>query len=210
MTERAYLKLILASTSPRRRELLIQAGFHFEAISPGDSGVDETPLSGESPEDYVARLASAKAQAGWNSLVASASTEDCLVLGADTTVTLDNLILEKPTDAADAYRMLSLLSGRTHHVLTGLNVRSRDREESMVSISKVHFETLTDNLIQDYIASGEPFDKAGAYGIQGRGALFIQYLEGSYSGVMGLPIYELGQLLKRFEYTGSKVDSVYE
>jgi septum formation protein len=201
VTDRHFPTLILASTSPRRRELLSQAGFDFKVISPGDSGVDETPLNGESAQEYVARLARAKAQAGWNSMILNGESEDNLVLGADTTVTIDDLILEKPIDDTDAYRMLNLLSGRTHSVLTGLCLRSSDHEESIVSISKVHFETLTNGQMTDYISSGEPFDKAGAYGIQGRGALFIKHLEGSYSGVMGLPLYELGQLMKRFEST---------
>lgn len=199
MTKRASHFLVLASTSPRRRELLTQAGFEFEVISPGESGVDETPKKNESPHEYVARLAQAKAQAGWDSLADAKKKEGILVLGADTTVTIDDLIMEKPLDAADATRMLNALSGKTHQVLTGLCLCNQHRQESMVSRSFVHFETLTDQDIAAYIESGEPFDKAGAYGIQGKGAVFIKHLEGSYSGVMGLPLYELSKLIQRFE-----------
>ena len=199
MTKSPFPLLVLASTSPRRRELLAQAGFTFEAISPGDLGVDETPIAGETPNEYVSRLARAKAHAGRFSLINNGRGNDFLVLGADTTVTIDKLIMEKPINAEDATRMLSRLSGKVHQVLTGLCLLNGHREESIVSISDVHFETLTEHQIAEYIASGEPFDKAGAYGIQGKGALFIKHLEGSYSGVMGLPLYELGLLLQRIE-----------
>lgn len=192
-------RLILASTSPRRRELLTQAGIEFEVISPGQSGVDETPFVNEEPAQYVLRLAQAKARAGIESLTQSGRTDELWVLGADTTVTIHGQILEKPIDASDATRMLQLLSGKTHHVLTALALISNQREESIVHSSVVQFDELSTQQIADYIASGEPFDKAGGYGIQGRGARFIKHLEGSYSGVMGLPLYELGQLLNRFE-----------
>jgi len=198
--------LILASTSPRRRELLAQAGFEFEAISPGESGVDETPQSNEYPQDYVTRLAQAKSLAGLNSLMPPRSLNHVLVLGADTTVTIDGHILEKPVDTDDAQRMLKLLSGRTHQVLTALTLRDLHREESILSISKVQFKVLSQQEIDAYITSGEPFDKAGGYGIQGRAALFIKHLEGSYSGVMGLPLFELGILLQRFESNTHRIE----
>ena len=199
MTKSLLPSLVLASTSPRRRELLAQAGFTFETISPGESGVDETPQAGETPKEYVSRLARAKAHAGQLSLIHNGRADHFWVLGADTTVTIDKLSMEKPIHAEDAARMLSRLSGKVHQVFTGLCLLKGHREESIVSISEVHFETLSEHQIAEYIASGEPFDKAGAYGIQGRGALFIKHLEGSYSGVMGLPLYELGLLLQRFE-----------
>lgn len=198
--------LILASTSPRRRELLAQAGFKFEAISPGESGVDETPQTNESPQDYVTRLAQAKSLAGLNSLMPLRSLNHVLVLGADTTVTIDGHILEKPVDTDDAQRMLKLLSGRTHQVLTALTLRDPHREESILSISEVQFKVLSEQEIDAYITSGEPFDKAGGYGIQGRAALFIKHLEGSYSGVMGLPLFELGILLQRFESNTHRIE----
>jgi septum formation protein len=198
--------LILASTSPRRRELLAQAGFEFEAISPGESGVDEIPQSNESPQDYVTRLAQAKSLAGLNSLMPLRSLNHVLVLGADTTVTIDGHILEKPVDTDDAQRMLKLLSGRTHQVLTALTLRNLHREESILSISEVQFKVLSQQEIDAYITSGEPFDKAGGYGIQGRAALFIKHLEGSYSGVMGLPLFELGILLQRFESNTHRIE----
>jgi len=204
VTNPLSVPLVLASTSPRRRELLLQAGFDFTPISPGASGVDETPLVHEPPAEYVMRLAQAKSRAGQDSLLKAGLSPSSLVLGADTTVSVDDLILEKPSDAADAKRMLSLLSGRIHHVYTALCLRLEQREETLLSVSRVHFDHLTEQDISDYIASGEPFDKAGAYGIQGRGAKFIKHLEGSYSGVMGLPLYEFHQLFQRFQHTGSK------
>lgn len=189
-------KLLLASTSPRRQELLVQAGIPFELVAPGASGVDETPLSKETPEDYVLRLAIAKARAGWAEARALERDFDA-VLGADTTVTVDKTLLEKPKDDEDAERMLRLLSGRRHRVLTALCLKTALEELPALQVSEVCFKALSDRDINEFIASREPFGKAGGYAIQGRAACFIEDLRGSYSGVMGLPLFELTLLLER-------------
>ena len=179
--------LILASTSPRRRELLAQIGVSFEVLA---VAVDERPLAGEQPSDHVCRLALAKARAG----LAQASGDAC-VLGADTVVVLDGEIFGKPADAADAEGMLRRLSGRTHHVLSAVACLHGGAHGVRLSQSAVSFRSLPAAEIAAYCATGEPLDKAGAYAIQGRAAAFIRHLEGSYSGVMGLPLYETAELL---------------
>ena len=170
--------LILASQSPRRAEILRQAGIPFVVRA---VPVDEDLLPGETPDAYVRRLAEAKAHA-----VKSAADE--IVLGADTTVVVDQEILAKPADAIDARRMLTLLSGRRHEVLTGICLR---RGEEMIcdhAITAVWFARMTEQEIDDYVASGEPMDKAGAYGVQGAASKFIPRIEGCYFNVVGLPI----------------------
>jgi septum formation protein len=185
--------IYLASRSPRRAELLQQIGVRFTVLP---SDIDESQLSHEVPADYVLRLARTKSQA----CVAALSQQGLPllpVLAADTTVSVDGEILGKPESADDAARMLRLMSGRRHEVLTGLSVATPQGVEALLSITQVEVAALTQNEIEAYIATGEPFDKAGAYGIQGLAGAFIKRIEGSYSGVMGLPIYETAQLLKR-------------
>jgi septum formation protein len=182
--------IYLASQSPRRRELLDQIGVrHRLLVAP----VDETPLADESPEDYVRRMAISKAQAGHAARPADA--EGLPVLGADTAVVLDGHILGKPDDRAHGMAMLRALSGREHRVLTGVALVSDHREDYRLSDSRVTFRQLSDAEIAAYWDSGEPTDKAGGYAVQGLGAVFISHLSGSYSGVMGLPVFETAQLL---------------
>ncbi len=181
--------ICLASRSPRRRELLHQIGVDFDVI---DVDVDEQRGPQESAEAFVARVALDKARAGRSALPAASPMP---VLGADTAVVIDDEVLGKPRDGADAARMLSLLSGRTHRVLTAVALVA-GRETVCVSTSNVTFRTLGDAECAAYWASGEPADKAGAYAIQGLAAVFISRLEGSYSGVMGLPLYETATLLQ--------------
>lgn len=190
-------RLILASASPRRRELLAQAGFTFE-VRPAD--VNEDPAPGEDPISYVVRLARDKAQAVFNELSKvgapgpdpetweGANSLSLIVLGADTTVTLDGHILGKPVDAADASRMLRMLSGRTHRVITGVAVASAKGTEVAAEVTGVRFVALSDEEITSYVAAGEPMDKAGAYGIQGLAAKWIPRIEGCYFNVVGLPL----------------------
>jgi septum formation protein len=178
--------ICLASASPRRRELLHQIGI-AHCVAPGD--VDELERPGEAPRDYVLRLARAKAEA------VEPAARGLPVLGADTAVILDGVILAKPVDAADARRMLSLLAGRQHEVLSAVALAYRNRCEARLSVSQVRFASLSVADIDRYVASGEPFGKAGGYAIQGLAAAFIEHLSGSYSGVMGLPLYETSLLL---------------
>jgi septum formation protein len=174
--------LVLASGSPRRHELLRQLGLDFEAVAPD---VDETPLPGERPIDLVRRLADAKARV----------VEGDPVVAADTTVEVDGEILGKPVDADDARRMLRRLSGRSHKVHTGVAVRAGDRLALDVTTTIVTFTPLTPPVVEWYIASGEPFDKAGAYAIQGAGGIFVETVRGSVSNVVGLPLTTLARLL---------------
>ena len=195
-------KIYLASRSPRRRELLKQIGVAFEVLvvrdHPGRSvDVDESQLPGEGPDDYVRRVCLLKANAGWDRIV-QRRLRQCPVLAADTVVCVEDVILGKPPDAAHAAKMLRLLSGREHRVLTAVAVKLDERSELVVSESRVRFAELSQADIEAYVASGEPTDKAGAYAIQGRAGAFITELHGSYSGVMGLPLYETLQLLKKF------------
>jgi septum formation protein len=186
--------LILASASPRRRELLTQAGFDFE-VHPAH--IPEDPLPGEEPIAYVTRLACEKAQAVFTRLAqAPAAGNDLAVLGADTTVTLDNQILGKPEDAADAARMLRLLSGRSHRVITGVALVTAKSTEVAAEVTAVRFLTLSEAEIEAYIATGEPMDKAGAYAIQGRAARWIPRIEGCYFNVVGLPLALVAALLE--------------
>ncbi len=178
--------LVLASASPRRRELLAQAGYLFEVYP---AHISEDPLPDEDPIAYVSRLAREKAQAVFSQLAADGEAERTLaVLGADTTVALDNRILGKPADAEDAARMLRLLSGRTHWVITGVALVTEKATEVATEATAVRFLTLSDEEIAAYIATGEPMDKAGAYAIQGRAARWIPRVEGCYFNVVGLPI----------------------
>ena len=180
--------IYLASQSPRRRELLEQIGVRFRLL---EVNVDESRKDGESAQDYVQRLAEQKAVAGWRSLSAA---ESAPVLGADTAVVIDGEILGKPDGAEDANRMLTRLSGRTHEVLSAVCVND-GTPRTLLSQSRVTFRLISESERTVYCASAEPLDKAGAYGIQGRAAVFVSALKGSYSGVMGLPLYETAALL---------------
>jgi len=199
--------LVLASASPRRRELLAQAGFTF-TVHPAH--IPEDPLPGENPIAYVTRLAREKAQAAYHQLSAPNSSmkiptgvgDELIVLGADTTVTLDNEILAKPSDPADAARMLRQLSGRTHHVITGVAVVTANSTELAAEVTSVRFLTLSDEEIESYIATGEPMDKAGAYAIQGRAAQWIPRIQGCYFNVVGLPLALVSTML--FSINGSR------
>ncbi|MES9955738.1 MAG: nucleoside triphosphate pyrophosphatase [Sedimenticola sp.] len=179
--------LYLASVSPRRRELLEQIGVDHTVVR---VEIDEMPRQGESPAEYVIRLALEKARAGRASL----DDDSAVVLAADTAVVLDGEIMGKPKDRVMAAGMLRKLSGHTHKVLTGIALIGC-AERSRLNVNRVSFRTLQESEIDAYWKSGEPRDKAGSYGIQGLGALFISHLEGSFSGVMGLPLYETAELL---------------
>jgi septum formation protein len=195
-------KIYLASRSPRRRELLKQIGVPFEVLlvrdHPGRNvDVDESQQPGESPDDYVRRVTRLKANAGWERVV-QRRLRRFPVLAADTVVAVDDIILGKPPDPAHAAKMLKLLSGREHRVLTAVAVKLEDRLELIVSESHVRFTELSQADIEAYVASGESTDKAGAYAIQGRAQAFVTELRGSHSGVIGLPLHETAQLLKTF------------
>lgn len=181
--------LYLASRSPRRGELLNQIGVRFAQVA---ADVDETPGPGESPEDYVRRIAIEKAQAG---RLGIPTGDPRPVLAADTAVIIDGEILGKPLDRPDFLHMMARLSGCTHQVLTGVALAQAGEVRYELSTSQVRFRAIDEPERLAYWASGEPQDKAGGYGIQGLGALFVAELRGSYSGVMGLPLYETGRLL---------------
>ncbi|MBI1732587.1 MAG: septum formation inhibitor Maf [Gammaproteobacteria bacterium] len=181
--------LYLASQSPRRRRLLHQLGVRFDCL---DAAVDETPRTGETARELVARLALAKACAG-----RAKALQPLPVLGADTEVVLDGEVLGKPGDAAGAALMLARLSGRGHDVMSAVALVTADAESVLISASRVRFRRLARTEIDRYCRSGEPLGKAGAYAIQGLAAAFIEHLEGSYSGVVGLPLFETAQLLHR-------------
>ncbi|MBW0146893.1 Maf family protein [Marinobacter arenosus] len=178
--------IILASASPRRSELLQQIGVTF-SVQPAD--VDETPRPGEPPEHYVERLARDKA------LAVSGSSPGVLVLGSDTSVVLNGVILGKPANRDEAVETLLTLSGATHQVMTAVALAEDDRCQSRVVITEVTFRSLSRAEIEAYAASGEPMDKAGSYGIQGLGGIFVSKLRGSYSAVVGLPLLETAALL---------------
>jgi septum formation protein len=187
-------RLILASASPRRRELLAQAGYTFE-VQPAHVNEDLRP--DEDPIAYVVRLAREKAQSVFAEISSTGpASPPAVVLGADTTVTLDSHILAKPEDAADAARMLRLLSGRTHRVITGVALASAKGVEVAAEVTGVQFLTLNDDEIAAYIATGEPMDKAGAYGIQGFAAKWIPRIEGCYFNVVGLPLALVNTMLE--------------
>ena len=179
------MKLVLASASPRRAEILRNAGLPFVVLS---SAVDETPIPGEDPQDLVQRLATAKAE-----LVAARAVGPAIVIAADTVVTLEGAILGKPRTTQDARQMLEKLSGRTHSVLTGVTlIRLPDAERRrFVEVTQVHFAALSDQDIVRYLSSGEPFDKAGAYAIQGMAGRFVPRIDGCYFNVVGLPLARL-------------------
>ena len=186
------MKLVLASASPRRAEILRNAGIQFSVLS---SAVDETPVPGESPQELVQRLALAKAE-----LVAARAIGPVIVIAADTIVALESAILGKPRTSEDARQMLAKLSGRTHSVMTGVAlIRLPDVERrEFIETTQVHFAAISDEDISKYLSSGEPFDKAGAYAIQGRGGKYIPRIDGCYFNVVGLPLprlcKELGEL----------------
>jgi septum formation protein len=193
--------IYLASRSPRRRELLSQIGvrYHlllFRARPDAPPDVDETLQPGEAPDAYVERVARAKAEAGWK-LLRLRNLPLAPVLAADTTVALDGTIFAKPTDRKQAAEMLAALAGQRHEVLTAVALKRDEDLYSALSRSEVQFKKLSAEEIAQYVATGEGDDKAGAYAIQGRAARFIVELHGSYSGVMGLPLYETGQLLEK-------------
>ena len=185
------LSLYLASGSPRRRELLTQLGLTFERLV---TDVEEQRQNGEEAERYVRRLAREKAQAG-----VEVAPADLPVLGADTIVVLNNQVLEKPADGADAAKMLALLSGQTHRVMTAVALADRQQTLDCLTITEVTFRLLMPQDIRDYIASGEPMDKAGAYGIQGLGGNFVRKINGSYHAVVGLPLVETAELFSHFQ-----------
>jgi septum formation protein len=194
--------LYLASRSPRRRELLDQIGVEYEVLTQRITAeraldVNENPLPGEKPRDYVMRVCRDKAESGWNRVI-QRKLPLRGVLAADTTVCIGDEILGTPADAAEAADFLRRLSGREHEVLTAIALKFGERIEAELSATAVRFRALEPVEIARYVASGEPMDKAGAYGIQGRAGAFVTEIRGSYSGVMGLPLYETMQLLKRF------------
>jgi len=203
-------RLVLASASPRRRELLAQAGFEFDVIP---AHIPEEPREGEDPEAYVMRLAREKARAVFEAQAAgnreqgtgcAGAPENLVVLGADTTVTLEGHILEKPRDAEDAKRMLRMLSGRTHRVITGVAVVDAGGERVAAETTAVWFAEMTEAEIVEYVASGEPMDKAGAYGIQGRPARWIPRIEGCYFNVVGLPLALVSRMLESRQQAGGR------
>ncbi|MBI4985102.1 MAG: septum formation inhibitor Maf [Rhodocyclales bacterium] len=197
-------RIFLASKSPRRRDLLHQIDVRFDLLlfrAPPreDPATDETPQAGEEPEAYARRVACAKAEHAAR-LVAMRRLVPRLVLAADTTVDVDGDILGKPQDEAAATAMLQRLSGRSHRVVTAVAVASANRLECVASSSEVRFRPLEAEEIRRYVASREPLDKAGAYGIQGRAAIFVEEIRGSHSGIAGLPLCETATLLRKFGY----------
>ncbi len=182
--------IYLASGSPRRAELLRQINLDFEVMP---VNIDESPLQFESPSVYVERMANSKAVAGRGKL--SDKDPDAVVLAADTIITIDDKIIGKPVDEEHCRCILSTLSGREHRVMSAIAVALKDNTLSRVSISRVWFKSLSTREIDQYCAGQEPIDKAGAYAIQGRAAIFIRHLAGSYSSVMGLPVFETAELL---------------
>lgn len=182
--------IYLASASPRRRQLLEQLGLHFEALA---TDVDETRHPGEAPADYVRRLARTKAETA----AARLGDPEARVLGADTAVVLGSEVLGKPRDRAEGLAMLARLSGRSHQVLSAVALRHRGGTGIALNESQVTFRAIAPAEAEAYWETGEPRDKAGGYGIQGLGAVFVERLEGSYSGVMGLPLAETAGLLRR-------------
>ena len=185
-------RIILASQSPRRRQLLSQTGLtDFEVLVPQ---ADESYNPTASPEEIVCSICKTKGQAAWELV----RDPEALIIAADTMVFLDGLRLGKPKDEADAFAMLSALSGRTHHVCTGVTVCQGSRMETRSETTAVTFRPMTEREIWAYIHTGDPMDKAGSYGVQGKAALFVSGIQGDYFNVMGLPLYLLGQMLADF------------
>jgi septum formation protein len=202
LTERP--SVYLASKSPRRQELLRQIGVEFEELllreAPGRRrDIVEVPRRDEAPFEYVKRVARTKAAVGWHRM-GRRELPPKPVLAADTEVVVDGVVLGKPDDAADAASMLERLSGRTHDVVTAVAIRWNAQIVLGLSVSRVTFRAIARDEIERYIATGEPFDKAGAYAIQGRAATFASRLEGSYSGVMGLPLFETAEILAKIGF----------
>ena len=194
-------KIYLASKSPRRRELLRQIGVDFELLmlrteGPRGPDVSEEVFAGEDPLVYVARVSNEKAAFAWNIALQRRLTPRP-VLTADTTVTIDGEILGKPANQDEAEAMLARLSGRTHQVLTSVAVHFHDVAEQITQVSQVRFAKLSPEAIRTYCMTPEPYDKAGGYGIQGLAAMFVEHIDGSHSGIMGLPLFETAQLLRR-------------
>ncbi len=181
--------IILASGSPRRKELLQHLGYEFSILV---TNVEEARQADESAYDYVARLSQDKAQA------ALSQSPNSIVVGSDTIVVCDQTVLEKPSDLAHAKRMLTMLSGREHQVMTAVTVVSAEKQHTVVVSTDVWFKHLSENEIEQYWHTGEPCDKAGSYGIQGIGGRFVTRIEGSYHAVVGLPLFETDQLLQKF------------
>lgn len=199
----ALPRIYLASRSPRRRELLKQIGVGFEVLLFRELGlrgrdVDEEPRPNENPDDYVRRITQMKADMGWTRVL-QRSLPRLPVLSADTTVALGSKIFGKPASRDDAMAMLRELSGREHRVLTAVAIKFESVFDMIVNENIVRFRDLDDAEIRDYVDTGEPIDKAGAYAIQGRAAVFIPEILGSYTGVMGLPLYETANLLRKFQ-----------
>lgn len=197
-------RIYLASQSPRRRELLKQIGVNFEMLllrsdPRRNIDVDETPHAGEEPEEYVRRVSRAKAEAGF-SMLRMRNLPSFPVLAADTTVTVDGMILGKPENDEQAAAMLSQLSGREHQVHSAVSIALNEHVEIALSTSTVRFTVLSEERIRHYLLTHEYRDKAGGYAIQGHAGAFIEHISGSYSGVMGLPLFETVQLLQRFDY----------
>ncbi len=193
--------IYLASRSPRRRELLAQIDvrFHllmFRADPRADADISEEVLPGEAADAYVLRVSRAKAEAGWKR-VTLRNIPRAPVLAADTTVTVDSHIFAKPENRQEAASMLAALSGRRHEVLSAVSLKFEDRLETAISRTEVEFRALTEDEIKHYVATGEGDDKAGGYAIQGRAAQFVVEIRGSYTGVIGLPIYETVQIMER-------------
>jgi septum formation protein len=198
------MRIYLASRSPRRRELLTQMGIAFDTVVfreglRADNETDETPHPGEDPVAYVERVARAKAEHGLK-IVYERKLPLRPILSADTTLEFAGEIIGKPLDMPDAIAILKRLSGQTHRVLTGVAVKYQGRTEFVLSSSEVRFRHLDEDEIRHYVISGEPMDKAGAYGIQGRAGMFVEHLSGSFTGVMGLPVCETGELLKKLGF----------
>ena len=186
-------RIILASQSPRRKELLAQVGLEFDVVS---ADVDERTLPNEDVDDYVLRVATAKAQA----ISKQEENHDAVVIAADTTVTINNEILTKPQDYEDAFRMWSLLSGQMHEVKTTVVIACASLIRHVTVTTKIYFKELTSDEMFAYWQTGEPHDKAGGYAIQGRAAAWVKHIEGSYSSVVGLPLYETLQLLEEIQH----------
>ena len=201
MMDASKPQIYLASSSPRRRELLRQIGVDFSLLllrakSPRGPDVDETVLTDELPSAYVTRITREKVLAG-QKVMQARRLPNKPILAADTTVTIDGHILGKPTSQLEAEKMLKQLSGRTHQVLTAIALAHHEEIWQTTCISDVSFAVLSDESIEQYCATREPYDKAGGYGIQGLAAVFIEHISGSYSSIMGLPLYETAQLLNK-------------